>query len=114
MLDALIWYLLAILAGAAAFPLAFRVFPALADRGYTVSRALGLLLWGYLFWILSTLGVLVNTPGGVLAALAVRLRFGCRRAVPELRTAPGARRAWGAAHRPGPRRRRRTAGHAPD
>ena len=71
MLDALIWYLLAVLAGAAAFPLAFRFFPALADRGYTASRALGLLLWGYLFWMLSTLGVLVNTPGGVLAALAV-------------------------------------------
>jgi len=71
MLDALIWYLLAVLAGAVAFPLAFRFFPALADRGYTVSRALGLLLWGYLFWMLSTLGVLVNTPGGVLAALAL-------------------------------------------
>ena len=43
-------------------------FPGCHDRGYTVSRAFGLLLWGYLFWLLSSLGVLPNTGGGILTA----------------------------------------------
>ena len=53
-LDPILWYLLAAAAGVAAFPLAYHFFPALADRGYAFSRALGLLLWGYFFWLLSS------------------------------------------------------------
>ncbi len=63
------WYLIISLLGWALFPLVYRLFPGLYDRGYTISRALGLLLWGYLFWLLSSLGVLVNNVGGYLFAL---------------------------------------------
>ncbi len=70
MFSALLWYLLLTMLGWMAFPLAFRFFPALRDRGYALSRTLGLLLWGYVFWLLTSLGVLYNTPGGVLTALA--------------------------------------------
>ena len=51
------------------FPLVFRLFPALTDRGYTLARAVGLLLWGWLFWMLASLGVLRNDLGGLLFAL---------------------------------------------
>ncbi len=68
MLDFIFWYLLISLLGLLAFPLAYRLLPALADRGYAFSRALGWLLWGYLFWLLGSLGVLQNDAGGELLA----------------------------------------------
>ena len=40
-----------------------------------LSRTLGLLLWGYAFWLLSFLGVLQNQPGGILFALVVLIRI---------------------------------------
>lgn len=65
------WYLLITLLGWLTFPLAYRFFPALADRGYTLSRALGLMLWGYLFWLSASLGISQNDLGGLLLALAI-------------------------------------------
>ncbi len=41
----------------------------LADRGWAVSRVLGLLLLGWLTWIGGTLGVIPNSAGGIAAAL---------------------------------------------
>jgi uncharacterized membrane protein len=63
------WYLASSLLGWLTFPLVFRLFPALTDRGYTLARAVGLLLWGWLFWMLASLGVLRNDLGGLLFAL---------------------------------------------
>jgi len=65
-----IWYILLTLLGWLTFPLVFTLFPALADRGYTLSRAAGLLIWGYVFWLLASLGVAQNDTGGILLALA--------------------------------------------
>jgi YYY domain-containing protein len=66
-----LWYLLITLLGWLTFPLAYRLFPALADRGYAFARAFGLLLWGFLFWILACLGVVNNDLPGLLLALIV-------------------------------------------
>jgi len=63
------WYLLVTLVGWLAWPLAFRHLRHLPDRGYLVSRAVGLLLVGYTFWILASLGLVANTPGAMLLAL---------------------------------------------
>ena len=68
------WYLTVTLLGWLTFPLAFRLFPALADRGYSLSRALGLLVWGYVFWLLTSLGVSQNNVGGLLFGLLI---LGC-------------------------------------
>jgi uncharacterized membrane protein len=65
------WYLLITAAGALSLPLAWRLLPALPDRGYSLSRTLGLLLWGYFFWALASLGVLRNEPGSLVFALAI-------------------------------------------
>jgi len=70
------WYLLVTLIGWAAWPLAFRLLPGLPDRGYAFSRALGLLLIGYVFWLLVTLGFLRNTTGGILFAMLIVLSLG--------------------------------------
>jgi YYY domain-containing protein len=71
MLTFLVWYLLVTLIGWLTFPLAFRLFPALADRGFSLARALGMLVWGYAFWMMASLGVIQNDISGLLLALVV-------------------------------------------
>src|SRR5512136_2658001 len=71
MLSFLAWYLLISLLGWLTFPLAYRLFTKLADRGYALSRALGLLLWGFIFWLLVSLGIVQNDSGGLGLAFAL-------------------------------------------
>jgi YYY domain-containing protein len=71
MLTFLFWYIWITVIGLITFPLTFRLLPALSDRGYTLSRILGLLLWGYFFWVLASLGILRNDLGGLLLALII-------------------------------------------
>ncbi len=71
MLHFFAWYVLLSLLGWLTFPLAWRLFPSLADRGFTLARALGLLVWGYLFWLLASLGVVYNDSGGIVLSLLV-------------------------------------------
>lgn len=65
------WYLILTLLGWLTFPLVYRLFPALTDRGYTLARAAGLLMWGYVFWLFISFGFARNDLGGILFALAV-------------------------------------------
>lgn len=62
------WWLLVTLAGAAALPLVVRLLGGLPDRGYTLARAVGLLLTGFTFWLLASLGFLRNSSGDMLLA----------------------------------------------
>ncbi len=73
MIGALGFYMVVTALGWLAWPLAFRLLPGLPDRGYTLSRVLGLLLTGYVFWLLGVLGFIQNTPGGILLAVLVML-----------------------------------------
>jgi YYY domain-containing protein len=65
----LAWYLIITLLGWLTFPLVSRLFPALADRGYSLSRAAGLLIWSYAFWLFTSLGLTENNVGGILFSL---------------------------------------------
>ncbi len=71
MIDVLWWYLVVSIAGWLTLPLAQRLLRFLPDRGFTLARPLALLGWGYLFWLLTYLGVLQNDIGGVLLALTL-------------------------------------------
>jgi YYY domain-containing protein len=71
MVSFLSWYILITLLGWLTFPLAYRLFPALTDRGYTLSRAFGLLIWGYIFWLFASFGIAQNDIGGLLLGLVV-------------------------------------------
>ena len=73
MLQFILWYLLISVIGLMTFPLAFYLLPALADRGYAFSRALGWLLWGYIFWLLGSFRILQNDIGGEVVALLLLL-----------------------------------------
>ncbi len=67
-----VWWLASSCIGAAAAPIVWRVFPRLPDRGFGLSRALGLLLSGYLVWIGASLGWLRNgSAGALMSVLAV-------------------------------------------
>jgi len=69
MLYFVIWYLVISILGWITFPIAYRLFPGLVDRGYSFSRVLGLLLWGYIFWLLASFGVLSNQFSSILFSL---------------------------------------------
>ena len=69
MLHVITWWLIVQVFGAAALPLAFRLFRHLPDRGYALAKPLGLLLITYLFWLLSMLGFLRNTAGSIVFCL---------------------------------------------
>ncbi|HLF74456.1 MAG TPA: DUF2298 domain-containing protein [Anaerolineales bacterium] len=65
------WYVLVTLLGLLTFPLGFYLFPALSDRGYTLARAFGLLIWGYVFWLFASFRIAQNDIGGLLLGLVI-------------------------------------------
>ena len=58
MLESIYWIFAIEVIGLAAFPLGFVLFPKLTDRGYTTSKILGIIIIGYISWILSVLHIL--------------------------------------------------------
>ena len=80
MLDALRWLITVELIGLAAFPLAFYLLPRLADRGFTLSKPLGILLVSYLFWVLGLAHIPTVQPIAIalvllLAALSAYIAY---------------------------------------
>lgn len=69
MIQLVLWYLVISLIGWLVFPLTIRLFRGLKDRGYAFSRALGLILWGFAFWLLGSFQIAQNDLGGVVLAL---------------------------------------------
>lgn len=82
-LEIFSWYFLIVLLGWINFPMTYYVFKKLPGRGFAFSRILGLLLWGFTFWFLVSLGVLHNQPGSILFVLlclfAINLWLGLSR-----------------------------------
>ena len=72
-LYVLLWWLMLEGAGLLALPLCFRLFRHLPDRGYALSKPLGLILVSYFLWMLGTLGFLRNTWGGILFSVILTL-----------------------------------------
>lgn len=70
------WWLLVTLAGVAALPLTTRLLGGLPDKGYTLARAVGLLLVGFVFWLLASLGFLTNAPGSLILSWLIVLVAG--------------------------------------
>jgi len=75
-LAALRWYLAVQAVGLAALPMCLRLFRHLPDRGLGVSKQLGLLLTGWIFWLFVTFGWLPNTGGGILVAIVLVASLG--------------------------------------
>ena len=60
------WWLCIALAGAAVFPLCLRLLGGLPDKGYTLARAIGMLLVTTVFWLLGSYGFLKNSGGSIV------------------------------------------------
>jgi YYY domain-containing protein len=73
---ALRWYFAIQLFGLASLPLCLRLFRHLPERGYSFSKPFGLLLAGWTFWLLTTLGWTHNTTGGILVATLLLATLG--------------------------------------
>ena len=71
MLDVLLWLIAVEAAGLVAFPLCYYLLPRLADRGYSVSKPLGILMLGYLSWILSVLHILPAVQATLVALFLI-------------------------------------------
>ena len=56
-LGLVIWYLFIFILGLAVYPLTRLAMPGLADKGYPLSRVLGLVLFGYLAWMAGSVGI---------------------------------------------------------
>ena len=56
-LGLVIWYLFIFILGLAVYPLIRLAMPGLADKGYPLSRGLGLVILGYIIWIAGSIGV---------------------------------------------------------
>ncbi|HMP42629.1 MAG TPA: hypothetical protein PKA05_19780, partial [Roseiflexaceae bacterium] len=63
----LTYWLVAQLFGLIGLPIARRCFGALPDGGYAFSKSLGLLLTGYLAWVIAMIGLAPFGQGLVLA-----------------------------------------------
>lgn len=70
----LMWWGVVMLIGLIAWPLTYLLCTKLPDRGYGLSKSLGLLLVGYFVWLNSSLGGLGNRWG--TAVVAVVILFG--------------------------------------
>lgn len=57
-MPVLIWWLTILVLGLLAYPFVFSIFRVLADRGYIFSKTLGILLLGYIAWLLASIHLL--------------------------------------------------------
>ena len=73
MIHLILWFILLQAIGVAGFAWAFLFFRDLPDRGYGISKALGLLLTAYAYWALVTARVLDNGLLSLLVILALLL-----------------------------------------
>lgn len=70
------WYIIVQAFAVVGLPLCMWLFRSLPDRGYGASKPFGLIVAGYVFWMLGTLGWVHNTPGGILVSLTIVLAAG--------------------------------------
>ena len=71
MRDALAWYIVVQVAGLAVWPLVSRALAPLEDRGWAVSKVVGLLGVAWLVWFVCMLSPLPFTRATLLVALLV-------------------------------------------
>ena len=71
MSDVLLWLITVEIIGLAAFAPAYFLLPKLADRGWGISKPLGILVVGYAAWILSVLRVVPSVRLTLLALVVI-------------------------------------------
>ncbi|MCY4435747.1 MAG: DUF2298 domain-containing protein [Chloroflexi bacterium] len=67
----LVWWLAILLLGWITWPLLWRIFPMVPDRGYLLAKSIGLLFSAYIPWLLVSNGLPATGRAGTLLAIAV-------------------------------------------
>ena len=65
------WWLVASLLGLLAFPITYRIFHHLPDRGWALARPLGLLAASYVLWLGASVDLIPNNLGGAVGGVLV-------------------------------------------
>lgn len=93
MIQILVWWLIIQVLGWLALPITMRISRWLPDRGYSFSKAFGLLLISYFLWMGASTGFLNNDLGGILfsvlilAAISTWFYLHCKGTlIPDLRS----------------------------
>ncbi|MGC9360980.1 MAG: DUF2298 domain-containing protein [Anaerolineae bacterium] len=68
MVSALLWWLVVSLLGWAVWPATRRMFPSSPDRGWSLTRLIGLVLASYLYWLVTSIGL---APAGWMSVAIV-------------------------------------------
>jgi len=76
MWEFLQWWMTLLLLGWILFPLTYKLFSTLPNRGYGFSKTIALILGAYLFWIFVTFGLLPNQPASALGILFLLIIVG--------------------------------------
>ena len=66
-----IWYLLIAFFGFLVTPLVLRLFQNIPDRGYSVTKIVGLLIVAFIHWLLTSMGFLSNNQAGIWTAIMI-------------------------------------------
>ena len=69
--DFIIWWLVLQVMGLITLPITLKLLRFLPDSGYTFARPVGLILSGYLFWILGVLGILPNSAASAVFVVVI-------------------------------------------
>lgn len=67
------WWFFTLMIGWITFPITFRLFKNQFERGFTVTKILGILLVSFFHWILNILGLSQNSQAGILMAIILVL-----------------------------------------
>jgi YYY domain-containing protein len=86
------WYFVVELIGLVTLPLTWRLFRRLPDRGYGLSKTLGILLVGFTLWVGTAYSFLRNELGGALMALLAVGAFSFGVGWPGVRASAGGKR----------------------
>jgi YYY domain-containing protein len=71
MSDLIKWWIFFEIIGWIVFPICFNLFKNQFDKGFTFSKIIALLIWGYIFWIGNTFAIIRNTQAGAISAFVV-------------------------------------------
>ena len=70
--DLFLWWVFFEIIGWVVFPLCYALFKNLYSKGYLFTKTIGLLFWGYAYWIGNTFGIIGNTRlGAVFSLIAI-------------------------------------------
>ena len=69
------WWLFVVVIGWIVYPISYRFFRNIPDRGITISKSLGILLAGFLHWLLSYAGLSQNSQAGIWIVIIMLLGF---------------------------------------